>query len=46
MVHPSYFHVDEREATDKELWQVAVTAISILGIGFVSLVVLAIYLIT
>ena len=32
MVHRSYFDIDEKEATKEELRNVALTAISILGI--------------
>jgi len=45
MVHRSYFGIDEREATDEELREVTLTAVSILGITVMALVLLTIYFI-
>jgi hypothetical protein len=45
MVNRSYFNIDEKEATEKELHEVAFTAISILSIFGVVLILLTIYFI-
>jgi len=46
MIHRGYFNIDEREATEEELHEVALTAISILGFVITILVLLTIYFIT
>jgi len=45
MVHRSYFDIEEKEATEKELHEVARTAISILSIAVMILVLLTVYFI-
>jgi len=46
MIHRSYFNIDEQEATEVELREVALTAISILVFVITVLVSLTIYFIT
>jgi hypothetical protein len=45
MIHRSYFSIDEQEAAEEELHEVALNAISILGIVITVLVLLTIYFI-
>jgi len=45
MTHRSYFDIDEQEATEEEIREVALTAIAILGFVVTVLVLLTIYFI-
>jgi hypothetical protein len=46
MVHRRHFNVDDIEATEEELRDVGMTAISILGLVVVVLVLVTIFIIT